>query len=155
MDIEIWRNLVGYELFYEISNLGRIRGTRKNKIMTPYLDVRGYSNINLFNGGDIKHYKVHRLVALTFIENPLNKKYINHINSNRCDNRAINLEWCTVKENNRLSKNIDHINKFNMININDMYNLYQDGKSIQDIGKQYNVGKHVIQVLLYYLHPEY
>lgn len=65
------------------------------KKMKPWLSSAGYPHIKLQG----KHYDVHRLVAKAFIENPNNLPVVNHINENKEDNRAENLEWCTQQEN--------------------------------------------------------
>ncbi|CAG8596708.1 8135_t:CDS:2, partial [Ambispora leptoticha] len=68
-------------------------------IMEVWLPVKTASDLLVSNLGRIKNKKVHILVAQAFIPNPENKLYVNHINGIRCDNRAINLEWVTPKEN--------------------------------------------------------
>ena len=75
-------------------------------MLTPRVDAFGYPTIKLYKNGKKKWYKIHRIVALAFIPNPENKQCIDHINTNKKDNRVENLRWCTVKENvnNPLSK---------------------------------------------------
>ena len=91
---EIWKDVKGYEERYQVSNLGRIRSVR---IMGYFL--KGYCYVVLSKNRKTQYTAIHRLVAQTFIPNPLNKPFVNHINGNPKDNRPENLEWCTQKEN--------------------------------------------------------
>lgn len=79
---------------YQITKCGKI-WSKKNKIFLKTTICNGYENFSSSN----KYIAVHRLVALTFIPNPENKPYVNHINNNKLDNRLENLEWVTQKEN--------------------------------------------------------
>ena len=100
---ETWRDIKGYEGLYKVSNFGKIKSFYKNgktKILKPVPNFKGYERVTLCNRrGNKTIYSVHRLVALAFIENPLLKPEINHINGNKRDNRISNLEWVTGKEN--------------------------------------------------------
>lgn len=82
-----------------ISVDGNIFSKKTNKYLKPSYDSGGYLQIVLKINGSYKSFRVHRLLALTFIENPQNKPCVNHINAIRDDNRIENLEWCTHKEN--------------------------------------------------------
>ena len=85
---------------YQVSSCGRIKN-KKGIIMKPDNSNDGYLNIKLFNNGKRKGFRVHRLVAQTFIPNPNNYPHINHRNGIKTDNKICNLEWCTPLENNR------------------------------------------------------
>lgn len=107
---EIWKPIPGYEGYYEVSNLGRVKSLgryvfrdlykyyRKERIRSPYVN-QGYLSITLNKDKSEKTYAVHRLVALAFIPNPDNKPAINHIDGNKQNNCVTNLEWVTSAEN--------------------------------------------------------
>lgn len=100
---EIWRPVVGFEGYYEVSNYGRIKSLNYNKtgcsvIMTP-CDAKGYLRIILCKCGKRKSMFVHRIVAEAFLPNPDNFPCVNHKDENPKNNAVWNLEWCTVKYN--------------------------------------------------------
>lgn len=110
--MEIWKNIKGYEGLYQVSSDGRVKSleriiikkdgrkfTVKERILKPIADRCGYQVVNLHTGGKQKKFAVHRLVCEAFCENPENKSEVNHINEDKTDNRACNLEWCTRREN--------------------------------------------------------
>lgn len=112
MQNEIWKEISGYEGYFEVSNLGNFRskdrvikyksnGTRlyPGKFLKTETIVEGYQRIVLMKEAIKKRYMCHRLVAQEFVPNPDNKPYVNHINGNKADNRAENLEWVTQSEN--------------------------------------------------------
>jgi hypothetical protein len=103
---EEWRDIMGYEGLYQVSNLARVKritasfGT-PGGILTPHF-VNGYPYITLSKGGKIKGYSIHRLVARAFLgEPPEGKPEVNHIDGNRADSRLQNLEWCDHSYNIR------------------------------------------------------
>ena len=108
---EIWVDIKDYEGLYQVSNFGFIkslgssRNIAQNKIATrkqKILKINSscdYNRVVLSKNGKIKTFFVHRLVAIAFIENSENKSEVNHINGIKRDNRSINLEWVTRKEN--------------------------------------------------------
>lgn len=105
---EVWKDIPGYEGLYQVSNLGRVKSIsfrnnqivkQRDKILTQTKINSGYLTVGFHKDGKQKHCLVHRLVAQAFIQNPENKETVNHINGDKHDNRAINLEWNTPKEN--------------------------------------------------------
>lgn len=97
-DVE-WRLIKGYEEEYAISADGRVWSFRRKIILRPEEVYNGYLRVALCVNKEIKHFRIHRLVAEAFIPNPDNKPQVNHINGNRKDNRVENLEWATAQEN--------------------------------------------------------
>lgn len=100
---EVWKAIDGYEGLYQVSNLGRVRSLDriknnhfyKGKVLKELKDRDGYSIVNLYGCKISKTHKVHRLVALAFVANPKNLHQVNHIDENKGNNAASNLEWCT------------------------------------------------------------
>lgn len=100
--MEEWKDVFWYHWKYKISNLWNIKSIKHNwkeKILKPVLNKNGYLRITLYLEWLLKTYKLHRLVAIAFIENPKNKPQVNHKDWNKSNNRVENLEWCTAKEN--------------------------------------------------------
>jgi hypothetical protein len=89
----------GYEGRYSVSDDGRVFSHLRNRELKPKIDRYGYKVVALFKDGKAHHLTVHRIVAMAFIPNPFSKGCVNHINEVKTDNRAENLEWATVKEN--------------------------------------------------------
>lgn len=95
-----WRKIIykNIETNYSISDTGRVKNTLTNRELSLSTQ-QGYKHATLLINKKPKRCRVHRLVAIAFIENPENKEYVNHINGDRGDNRLENLEWVTPQEN--------------------------------------------------------
>lgn len=97
----IWKDIVGYEGLYQISNFGNVKSVkhlktksvREDKIMKQFKNNCGYFYINLTKKNKYKTFLVSRLVAFAFIENPNNYREVDHINRFKRDNRVENLRW--------------------------------------------------------------
>ena len=110
---EIWKDIKGYEGNYQISNKGRIWSVLSQRYLKPQHDNCGYYRIQLTaKNGKRKMEKVHRLVAINFIDNPDNLPEVNHINHIRDDNRIENLEWCNHKENCNKTLKVRQVGKY-------------------------------------------
>lgn len=110
---EIWKDVVGYEDLYKVSNLGNISGKdricfnegrnfefhKKEKLLSQCDCSSGYKSVLLFNNGKRKLTLAHRIIAQAFIPNPEHKLYVNHIDGDKYNNIVSNLEWVTASEN--------------------------------------------------------
>jgi NUMOD4 motif/HNH endonuclease len=108
---EVFVDIPGYEGYYQVSNYGNVRSldrviTQQNgkkqlvkgRALKPHLTNKGYFKVHLSLKGKRKSRSIHRLVALAFLPNPLNKPQVNHINGCKTDNNLCNLEWNTQSE---------------------------------------------------------
>lgn len=104
---EQWKDVYGFEGFYQVSNLGRVRSLPRSvvfkdgrivkyfgTILTPVKNSDGYFQVQLSKNDNFRTFKVHRLVATAFVPNPLNFSEINHIDEDKLNNVYTNLEWC-------------------------------------------------------------
>lgn len=107
--MEEWKNIIGYEGLYEVSNKGNVRNVRRNKLLKLSKDYYGYIRVSLSKNGIQTGLKVHRLVAQAFIPNPNNLPQVNHRNEDKTDNSVENLEWCTAKYNNNYGHRTENI----------------------------------------------
>jgi hypothetical protein len=112
MQDEFWKDIMGYESIYQVSNLGKVKSLDRlliNKNNRKYIlkgaflkssyDKRGYLIYQLSKNNIKKTLKLHRILGKTFIENPNNLSEINHIDGNKNNNSLNNLEWCTTQHN--------------------------------------------------------
>lgn len=104
MEKEIWKDVKNYEGLYQISNKGRVKSlgndrSRKEKILKLLTNKKGYLQVNLYINSKMKTFRVHRLVAETFIPNPNNYPEINHKDEDKTNNCVENIEYCTHEYN--------------------------------------------------------
>ena len=129
---EIWKSIQGYEGLYEVSNFGNVRSLdrvirskhnekkqKKGRILTPfYEEKKGYYQVSLSKDGKQKKQRIHRLVAVAFLENPFNYTDVNHKDEDKTNNNVDNLEWCTRKYNNNYGTKPERIRKAMIGNTN-------------------------------------
>lgn len=96
---------------YTVSELGIITNIKTGKVLTGSITPKGYVRVTLRVNNKPKTVKVHRLVAETFIPNPENKPTVNHIDEDKTNNVASNLEWATMKEQNNHGTRTERMRK--------------------------------------------
>ena len=108
--IEEWKDVIGFEGLYKISNLGNVKSVSrlslqnhyiKEKILKTYVCQGGYLDVHLYKDGKRYHKKIHRMVAEAFIPNPNNFPEVDHIDTNKNNNTVNNLRWVTHSENHK------------------------------------------------------
>lgn len=161
---EEWRDIVGYEGRYAVSNLGRVKSlekivqnyTQKEKILKQSSRKDGYLSVSLSkgDGSNPKFVVVHRLVAMAFIPNPLSLPWVNHIDLNKQNNTVENLEWVTPAQNsehwvkNRKSQSSKSTKEIRTEEVG----CIRKAKYIE-----YEIGDRVMAIFedLHRIHPEY
>ena len=100
---EIWKPILNYEGIYEVSDTGKIRNSRTGKVLTPRVNNKGYQRVGLYKQKIQKEFLVHRLVATAFHGLSDDDMVVNHIDENKMNNQASNLEWTTPRKNTQHS----------------------------------------------------
>ena len=120
---EIWKDINGFEGLYQISNLGRVKSLERYSIQKHLIEEKilnishsqaGYVDVSLYKDGKRIHKKPHRLVAEAFIPNPNNLPEVDHIDTNKDNNRIDNLRWCTHSENHLNPLTVELKRKINL-----------------------------------------
>lgn len=151
---EEWRDIEGYEGLYQISNMGQIKSFKRlasgEKLKLIHYE-NDYPNIVLRDWNKRgKKFKVHRIVAKTFIPNPFNYSVINHKNGIKSDNRVANLEWCTYQQNvvhsfkvlkHEVAKGESAGNtKLTKVQVKQIYDLSNNSvATLKDLSKMFNI----------------
>lgn len=161
MEIEVWKDAPGFEGFYLVSDTGRVKTLYKNTHGAIYRrpglsgDKGGqYWSVSLYRDGKCKMFKVHRLVALTFLDNPFSLPCVNHIDGNKLNNRVENLEWCTYSHNNKHAHAIGlRTSRQGRGRLTEDKVLYirekcSDAESIKEVAKELNVKRNYIYIIL-------
>ncbi len=109
-EIEVWKDIPGYEGLYQVSNIGRIKSLRKDRILKLIIARNGYCRIQLCNNG-LKEKLVHRLVYEAFIGSIPEKMCINHKDEDKTNNSLSNLELVTHAQNNVYGTRVERVRK--------------------------------------------
>lgn len=152
-NMEIWKEIPGYEGLYEASDSGRIRTCEgkttsnslhpsrvwKRRILSPKKHHTKYGRtdyrVDLWKGNSFRTYLVARLIALTFCEGYFEKATVNHINGDSSDNRAENLEWVPLKSNINHAFDTGLYSTSIPIRLTDENNAYLDFRSMTSASK--------------------
>lgn len=175
---EVWKPVLGWEGLYSVSNFGRVKRERRatthknqstsfpmvypEKILSANCDSRGYPQVALnavSEGRERRVARVHRLVTEAFLDNPENKPFVNHKNSNPLDARVENLEWCTASENirhaieaGRLTYKLGEESPTNKHDADKVRRIYIEAKlktmPQEKIGKKYGVPQITVSNIL-------
>ena len=128
MNNEIWKDVVGYEGHYKVSNLGRVKSCErvvkrngsdmklKGSLIKSRQNSTGYLRVSLSLASKRKRHFVHRLVAESFLLNDNERCYVNHKDLDKKNNNVSNLEWCTRSENMQHAKYNGRLHKFKPLN---------------------------------------
>ena len=157
---ETWKPVPGYEEWYEVSNLGRVRShySKEPKVIVQYMSSNGYMQVSLCKEHIHKTTAVHRIVAAAFLPKDPEKTQVDHVNGVKTDNRACNLEWVTPKENTIRSVVIGlkpvgekhRMSKLKEHDIMDIRYLYNQGAYSQKaLGTMFGVSKSVIGMIVH------
>ena len=122
-NIENWRLIDGYDN-YEVSSHGFVRNNKTGRILKSCVDGGGYTQVMLRKDNKPKSYKIHKLVASRFCDNPNNYRCVDHMDNNRSNNHFKNLRWASHSMNSRNTK----INKNNTSGVQGV--VYNDSKSL-------------------------
>ena len=168
--MEIWKDIDGYEGYYQVSNFGNVKSLSRikkvkgngsfimpEKLLGLNVTKSGYVNVCLFIFPIKKTFRLHKLVAKAFLENKDKKPQINHINGIKTDNRAKNLEWVTASENRKHCYDIGlqskkgekhHLRKLSDVDVKRIKSNEFNGMTQEQIGKVFGVGGQAIGKIL-------
>lgn len=153
------KEIKGYEGLYSIYEDGRIWSHKTNTFMRGTVGKKGYLAVTFLKKDKRKDYRVSRLVAMTFIPNPENKKEVNHKDGDKLNNNVKNLEWCTRSENMQHAfKNglmddrkgdKSHVKKLKKEDVKEIENMRSQGFMINTIANKFDVCRHTISNIIH------
>lgn len=98
---ETWKTVKGYEGLYEVSSFGNVRNVNSGRVLNPCRYRTGYLSVMLYKDKKPKRFLIHRLVAISFLDNSNNYEFVNHLDEDKANNNVENLEWCSREHNMR------------------------------------------------------
>lgn len=128
---------------HTITEDGTVTNTKTNNVKTQWIGANGYYHVDIHENGISTKVAVHRLLALHYLPNPLNKRTVNHIDGNKLNNKLDNLEWATDSENVSHAHSIGlhpDTRKFSTEDYTAFLHQVLSGKSITDLAKELNTG---------------
>lgn len=137
----MWKPIINYEEIYEINEYGDIRNILTGRIISPYLNNKGYKIVDLSKNGTRTKYLVHRLVAIHFVPNPNNHPIVLHKDNIKTNIHYSNLKWGTYSENNSQAIK-DGLNNIPKPDNRKHYEIYNENDSIICFG-----GKSVLETI--------
>ena len=151
LNIEIFKDIKDYKGHYQISNFGRVKSIKNNKILKPRSSgvKKRYQFVCLCKNSICKEKYIHRLVAERFIGNPKKKYSVNHKDGNPKNNVVSNLEWATGTEQNNhafllgLKKSTDH----SKLTEKEVLEIYKSRECIKDLSKRYKISGATISLI--------
>lgn len=169
--IETWKSVVGYEGYYEVSNLGNVRSIdryvkkesyqrfAKGVLLKPAWKKEGrdcYPKVSLSKNGKSNTYYTYRLVAEAFMPNPDNLPCVNHIDGDKFNPQVDNLEWCTYSENSKHSfatnlqcnKGVNNSRaRLTEDDVLDIRKRYENGEDSREIAKRYGIVRDYVYMI--------
>lgn len=148
---EIWKDIKGYEGYYQVSNLSRVKSLerdvpyknttihRKEHIMSSIINRYGYVKVLLSKNSISKLTSLHRIVAIAWIPNNNNKRTVNHKNGIKSDNRIENLEWATDLEQVIHAEQNGLANHIRKLSDKDVIDIYNSQDMLQSLSNKYAV----------------
>lgn len=119
------KDIIGYEGLYAITSCGKVWSYRKQRFLKQEITPYGYCQVVLSKNGEQKHFRVHKLVAQAYIENPDNKNEIDHIDRNRLNNAVPNLRWVSSAENKQNTSRVGEKKQFTKIRCIETGEIYK------------------------------
>ena len=147
---EEWVDIDGYNGLYQISNLGNVYSVIHKKIRKSYKARDGYKYVQLYAGGKMKHYAIHRLLLISFSGKNGENMQVNHKDENKINNTLSNLEWVTPKENNNYGTRTKRVSEKlkKRILVKTQSGIFYPVKSGKDFSEKIGVTKQAIYQVL-------